>query len=248
MTSPHVGIDVSVRPVGAGIGPGGAKKPRLRGCDLLLRLSLMANKRVLIQALVALLLVWGVVAGVRSLAGSKRVTAEKIRVEIVRADFEDWSDGLPPGASASARTERIEKVAEMFNQLDFAERDRAREERIGEEFFMRLAPSERERFVELTVEKSMQSLIRALDAMNADERRKIVERGLREIEDGRTEEEMVRAQEMSEELLNRITQEGLKAYFQQANADTKLDLAPLMEAMDGVVKGLRGNDFGPPQR
>lgn len=208
----------------------------------------MANKRVLIQSLIALLLVWGVVAGVRSLAGAKRVTAEKIRVEIAAANFEDWSDGVPAGSDAAKRRERIDKVAEMFNQLDFAERDRAREDRIGEDFFLRLAPSERERFVELTVEKSMQSLIRALDAMNVDERRRIVERGLREIEDGRTEEEMMRAQEMSEDLLDRITEEGLKAYFDQAGADTKLDLAPLMEAMDGLVKGLRGNEFGPPQQ
>lgn len=207
----------------------------------------MARKRILLQALAALLLVWGVVAGVRAMAGSKRVTADKIRIEIVDAGFEDWSDGIPEGANATGRRERIDKVAEMFNQLDFAERDRAREQRIGEDFFLRLAPSEKDRFVGLTLEKSMQSLIRALDAMNPEERRKIVERGLREIEDGRTEEEMRRAEEMSEDLLNRITQEGVKAYFEQAGADTKLDLAPLMDAMDGVIKGMRGNEFAPPE-
>lgn len=208
----------------------------------------MARKRILLQALAALLLVWGVVAGVRAMAGSKRVTADKIRIEIVDAGFEDWSEGIPEGASALGRRERIDKVADMFNQLDFAERDRAREQRVGEDFFLRLAPTERDRFVELTIEKSMQSLIRALDAMNPEERRKIVERGLSEIEDGRTEEEMRRAEEMSEDLLNRITQEGVKAYFEQAGADTKLDLAPLMDAMDGVIKGMRGNEFGPPER
>jgi hypothetical protein len=208
----------------------------------------MASKRILIQGFMALLIVWVVVAGVRSLAGSKRVTAQKIRIEIAAADFADWSSGTPAGGSASQRIERIERVAEMFNRLDFAERDRAREERVGEDFFLRLAPSERDRFVELTVEKSMQSLIRALDAMNPEERRRIVERALREIEEGRTEEEMLRAREMSEQLLERMTQEGLKAYFQQTGAETKLDLAPLMEAMDGLVKGLRGNEFGSPQR
>jgi hypothetical protein len=208
----------------------------------------MARKRILFQTLAVLVLVWGVVAGVRAVAGSKRVTSEKIRAEITRAALDDWSDGIPAGGDVSGRRERIEKVADMFNRLDFAERDKAREQRIGEEFFMRLAPSEKERFVELTLTESMRSLMRALDAMNADERRRIVERGLREIEDGRTEEEMLRAQELSEDLLERITEEGVKAYFEQAGADTKLDLAPLMDAMDGVVKGLRGNEFGPPER
>jgi len=207
----------------------------------------MANQRVLIQAFIALLLVWGAVAGIRSIAGSKRITAEKIRVEILSANFADWSEGMPPGSDPAGRAAHLEKIADLFNRLDFNERERARDERIGEDFFARLAPPERERFVELTVEKSMQSLMRALDAMNAEERRRIVERGLREIEDGRTEEEMLRAEALSEDLLNRITEEGLKAYFHQAGADTKLDLAPLMEAMDALVKGLRGNEFAPPQ-
>lgn len=202
---------------------------------------------MLIQALIALVLVWGVVTAIRAFAGSKRVTAEKIQVEIEAAAFEDWSDGIPEGAVMSEREEEIAKIAGMFNELDFAERDAARRDRIGEDFFRRLAPSEKESFVELTIEKSMQSLMRALDAMSSEERRKVVERGLREIDEGRTEEEMRRAEEMSEELLDRITEEGMKAYFDEAGADTKLDLAPLMEAMDGVVKGLRGNEFGPPE-
>ena len=208
----------------------------------------MTRKRILLQTLGALVLVWGVVAGVRAVAGSKRVTAEKIRTEIAGAAFEDWSDGVPAGADPQGRRERIERVAEMFNRLDFAEREKARETRVGEEFFMRLAPQEKERFVELTLTESMRSLMRALDAMSADERRRIVERGLREIEEGRTEEEMLRARELGDDLLERITEEGVKAYFEQAGADTKLDLAPLMDAMDGVVKGLRGNEFGPPEQ
>lgn len=208
----------------------------------------MARKRIVIQSLLVLAVVWAGVAGIRGFAGSKRVTAEKIRAEITAANFADWSQGIPAGAAPDQRREPIERVAGMFNALDFAEREQARQEQIGEAFFRRLAPREKERFVELTVEKSMQSLMRALDAMSAEERRKIVERGLREIEEGRTQEEMQRAQEMSEELLTRITTEGVKAYFSEAGADTKLDLAPLMEAMDGVVKGLRGNEFGPPER
>ena len=208
----------------------------------------MTRKRVVIQAILALLVVWAVVAGIRSFAGSKRITAEKIRAEVEAAAFDDWSEGVPAGAARADRERRIRKVAGMFNRLDFAERDQAREERIGEDFFRRLAPGEKELFVELTIEESMKSLMRALDAMSSEERRKIVERGLREIEDGRTEEEMRRAEEMSEELLDRVTTEGMRAYFDEAGADTKLDLAPLMEAMDGVVKGLRGNEFGPPER
>ncbi|MEM1085826.1 MAG: hypothetical protein AAGI48_17085 [Verrucomicrobiota bacterium] len=207
------------------------------------------KQRLIVQALVLLLLVWGVVSGVRTLAGSHRITAEKLQQEIDAANLSDWSElevGLE-NAEAKGRRKVIGEIAEMVNSLDFAEREKTREQRIGEQFFSKLSVPEKERFIDLTIEKSMESFMRALDALEPEERRKFVEDGLREIEDGRTEEEMKRARELSEDLLRRITDEGMKSYFANASADTKLDLAPLMEAMDEVMKGMRGNEFGPPQ-
>lgn len=205
----------------------------------------MSKQRILIQAIVALLLVWGVVAGVRAIAGSKRITADKVREEIQAVDLDDWSEGVPSGRSLSDREDRIRGVATMFNDLDFAEREKARNERVGEEFFRRMAPQEKEMFVELTVERAMQRMMTALDAMSADERRRLVEQSLSEIESGQTEANMRRAEELSEDMLERITQEGMAAYFDRTSAQAKQDLAPLMEAMDGVLKGLRGKEFRP---
>jgi hypothetical protein len=85
----------------------------------------------------------------------------------------------------------------------------------------------------------------ALDQMPEEQRKEFVEKGLEEIRVGRTEQEMERAKEMDETLLTKISQEGMRAYFDKASADTKLDLAPLMEAMNEVMQGLRGNEFGP---
>lgn len=201
--------------------------------------------RLILQAVAALVLVWLVVFAVRSIAGSQRVTAEKLEQSIREADFEDWSerDSVPGGATAERREERLREIADQVNRLDFAEREKTRDERIGEEFFRRLSRSEKELFIDLTIEKSMETFMQALDALEPAERRKFVEDGLREIEDGRTEEEMLRARELSEDLLGRITEEGMKSYFENASVDTKLDLAPLMEAMDDVMKGMKGGEF-----
>lgn len=207
----------------------------------------MGKKRILIQALLVLVVAWGLVIGLRAVAGSKRITADKISQIIEDANFDDWSEGVPVGASTSDREDQLLEVVDMINRLDFAERERARDERKGEEFFRKLAPEEKDRFVKLTVAKTMETMLRALDGMPPAERRKMVENGLRDIETGRTAEEMSRTRELSENLLNQITSEGIKAYFKETSAQTKLDLAPLMEAMDGVVKGLRAHEFGPPQ-
>lgn len=209
----------------------------------------MRKKRLIIQSLLALLLVWAVVAGIRAAAGSQRVTAEKLEAKLSDIELTDWSDrdSPPEGALAERRDRYIVEVSEMVNRLDFAERQKTRDRRSGEAFFRKLAPNEKERFIGLTIEKSMQTFMTALDGLPAKDRRKFVEDGLREIEDGRTAEEMERARELSEELLARIADEGMKAYFENASADTKLDLAPLMEAMDDLMKGMRGHDFRPRQ-
>ncbi|MGE9270197.1 MAG: hypothetical protein ACQKBU_05280 [Verrucomicrobiales bacterium] len=207
----------------------------------------MRKGRVIAQAGLLLVVVWGLVVAVRSFAGTQRITSTKIEKSIEKAAFADWSDGVPQGARPREREAKLVELAEMFNGLDYHEREKVRDQRIGEELFRRLAPEERERFVKLTVAKSMESLLRALDGMPVEERRRMVERGLRDIETGRTEEEMHRARELGETLLDQITAEGMRAYFEQTSADTKLDLAPLVEAMDGVLKGMKGHDFGPPR-
>ncbi len=85
----------------------------------------------------------------------------------------------------------------------------------------------------------------ALDAMPPGQRRSFVEQGLREIEEGRTGEDIERARELGADLLDKISQEGMRAYFEKSGAQTKIDLAPLMEAINETMQGLRGNEFGP---
>jgi hypothetical protein len=91
----------------------------------------------------------------------------------------------------------------------------------------------------------MNRFMESLDAMPPEQRRKFVERGLKEIEEGRTEEDMARAEGLGADLLDKISQEGMRAYFEKSSTQTKLDLAPLMEAINESMQGLRGNEFGP---
>lgn len=203
------------------------------------------KQAVILKGLAVLALVWAVVFGVRSFASSKKITAERLEREVRELNFADWSENPGSGALAKEREEEIRRVAEMVNRLDFAERERNRESRSGEEFFRKLSPKEKNLFIDLTIMESMSRFMEALDQMPEEQRKKFVEQGLKEIREGRTEEEMERAREMDDNLLTKISEEGMRAYFDKASADTKLDLAPLMEAMNEVMQGLRGNEFGP---
>jgi hypothetical protein len=210
----------------------------------------MRRNRVLLQSLLVLALIWGVVAGIRAIAGSKRITAEKVAAEIAEAGFEDWSgqSGAPDAAAAKRRDEKLREVAGLLNRLDFAERQRNRDDRTTEAFFRKMSGEEKQLFVDLTIKESMGRFMEAIDALPPEKRKEFVKQGLKEIESGKTAEEMARAQELGNNLLERIASEGMQAYFKNASADTKLDLAPLMESMNEVMQGLRGQEFGPPSR
>lgn len=203
------------------------------------------KQAVLLKGLAVLALVWVVVFAVRSFAASKKITAESINREVRELKFEDWSENPGAGAAVKEREKEVRRIADMVNRLDFAEREKNRQNRAGEDFFRKLSMGEKNLFIDLTIVESMSRFMEALDQMPEEQRKSFVEKGLKEIHEGRTAEEMERAREMDESLLTKISEEGMRAYFDKASADTKLDLAPLMEAMNEVMQGLRGNEFGP---
>lgn len=207
----------------------------------------MSRKNVIVRAVLVLALVWAGVWGLRAIAGSQKITAERVNREIAGANFADWSDRktVPDNAEGKRRLKEIARISDMVNRLDFQEREKNRRNREGEAFFRKLSAQEKSLFIDLTVMESMNRFMEALDAMPPEQRKKFVERGLKEVKEGRTEEDMARADELGSELLEKISQEGMRAYFEKSSADTKLDLAPLLEAVNETMQGLRGNEFGP---
>jgi hypothetical protein len=206
----------------------------------------MSRRRIVFQAIAVLAIVWAVVAGVRSYAGSKKTTAARLEQRIAQANFADWSERETTGGSeAKRREDDIREIAGMVNRLDFREREINRRSRVNEEFFRKLSASEKSLFIDLTVMESMNRFMEALDSMPPEQRRNFVEQGLREVEEGRTEEDIALAKELGSDLLEKISREGMRAYFEKSSAQTKLDLAPLMEAINETMQGLRGNQFGP---
>jgi DNA-directed RNA polymerase specialized sigma24 family protein len=208
----------------------------------------MKHRSMILRAIAVLAIIWGVTFAVRSYAASRKPTAASLERQIQSAKIADWSerDGEPQGSEAKQREETILEIAETLNRLDFAEREKNRESRSGEEFFRKLSPAEKSKFIDLTIMESMNRFMEALDQMPPEQRRQFVEKGLREVTEGRTAEDLERAEKLGADLVARISQEGMRAYFEKSSTETKLDLAPLMEAINETMQGLRGNQFGPP--
>ncbi len=205
----------------------------------------MRRSRVLIQTFLLLAVIWAGVAGIRAIAGSKQITAEKVAAQIDEAALADWSER---GGTDATREKKLRDIAGLVNRLDFAERQKTRDDRSSERFYRLLSNDEKKLFIDLTVRESMGKFMEAIDGLPPEKRKEFVEQGLKEIQSGKTAEEMARAKELGDDLLETIAGEGMRAYFEKASTDTKLDLAPLMESMNEVMQGLRGQEFGPQSR
>ena len=207
----------------------------------------MNQKRFAIRALVIIAVIWAAVFAVRSWAAQRKITAGALQKAVESSQFSDWSTQAGSSTDAERREQQIRKIADITNRLDFREREKNRENRTLEGLFRNLSAEERNLFIELTVAESMSQFMIALDKMSPKERKIFVKRGLEEIAEGRTEEDLKRTKELGADVMEKVTTEGMKAYFQKASTDTKMDLAPLMEAMNDIMQGMRGQKFGPPQ-
>ncbi len=187
-----------------------------------------ARNQLLIKGVAGLLALWAVVFFVAKFAGSMKPTPDKIREYVESHPVSELED-------QAARHEVIGKVADMLNQLEpeqFAEFSKGRNRKKQENFFRNLSREDQQFFMERRLGKAFNQMMKAFNQMDREKRKKLVERSLKRMLDnpgrGPAGE---RLENMDPEIAEKITAAGLKAYYQDASAETKLDLAPLMEEM-----------------
>ncbi len=193
----------------------------------------MPRQRLLLIAALVLVGVWGAVWAVGRIADSIEMTPEKI-IAYVR------EHPLPEG-DPGERREIILEVAERVNALPFDRRREFREGEAGEEgFYASLRDGEKILFIESTMDTTFKKMMQSFNAMTPERRREVVDRALSDIDNesgrDRGREEL---DALDPELYDRMVASGLEAFYQSASADTKMDLAPVLEKMQQRVRAGR---------
>lgn len=189
-----------------------------------------------------ILALWLVVYGIKALVAPHQATAERVTELVSEAKLIDYSkyDAVPNSSIAEERMEALEEVASVVNRLDLGGQEEARD--ALEELWEKLSYRERQQFVDLTAE-SFRQFFKAIDSLTPEARRNFIERGLRELEDGTTGDRMERLLAQDPEIMKRIAEKGMEAYFQNASAETKMEMAPFLKATNEVIQGIRGQPF-----
>lgn len=196
---------------------------------------------VVLSALVVLGL-WTLALAGYSIAKNRRVTVERVRAYIESVDLSKLS--------GDARARAIRKLADMLNALSLEERQKARLERLSWSWFGEMTEDEKASFIEATMPTGFKQMLTAFEQLPEDKRRKTVDDALRRLRDSRRRMQADDAEDgqppptngppvISEELQAQIRTIGLKAFYSQSSAQTKAELAPVLEELQRVMESGR---------
>jgi hypothetical protein len=192
----------------------------------------------LLLAVLAIAAIWGAVASVMGLTEKHTSTPEKVHELMAEAP---WFEN--PDLDADGRRKYLDEVIAHVNRLDFDQRRKSREDdpTIGKRFMDSLDIHERHRFLEETVEQHFKSVMKAFNQMSREERQRIVAQARRDMQRNTPDDDnMRRLQQEDEKVFENVVEKGLGAYYEEATAETKMDLAPLMEEMQQRMRGFGG--------
>jgi len=191
----------------------------------------------------ALLAVWVIAITGYTMAKNSRVTAEKIRRYAKSVDLRTLS--------GAARAKAIQKLADMLNGLSVEERRRARMERAAGRWFEEMTEEEKGTFIEATMPSGFKQMLNAFEQMPEEKRRRAVDDALRRLKEAQGQNQMQPAgaaenqgstnglAPLSEELQTKVKTIGLKTFYSQSSAQTKAELAPVLEELQRVMESGR---------
>ena len=122
----------------------------------------------------------------------------------------------------------------MINRLTFEERQKVQRDGSTHGFFKSLTPAEQEAFLDATLPSGFKQLMDSFNKMDPAKRKQIVERAL---DDMKKHEGEPPPPGQNEKLAQHVVDQGLRSFYKDANADMKLDLAPLIEQMQKNLQG-----------
>ena len=178
-----------------------------------------------LKAALVLAAIWLIAGGAIFWARSVKVTPETIASYLETHPVEEQRE--------ADRAKVIGKVADQMNALSYEDR---REMRMGkrlEGFFRSLTPEEQSAFLDRTLPTGFKQMMESLNKMEPVQRRRFVERSLREMKDREGEDPKV------DQNARKMIDQGFKSFYSEASNEVKMDVAPLLEQLQKNLQGFR---------
>ena len=197
--------------------------------------------RPLFFSLIALLAIWGLAFTGYTIAKHSRVTSEKVRAYVESVDLSK----LSPDARARA----IQRLANMLNALSPEDRRQARMERIAWGWFGQMTEEEKAAFIDATMPTGFKQMLASFEQLPEEKRRRAIDDAVRRLKESqqKLQSDGPAADAgatnappgLSQELQAKVRTIGLKTFYSQSSAQTKAELAPVLEELQRVMESGR---------
>ena len=173
------------------------------------------------------------------IAKNSRMTSEKVRAYMEAYDLSKLS--------GEARAKAIRGLADRLNALSMEERRRARLGRLPWAWFDQMTEEEKGQFIDATMPTGFKQMLTAFEELPEEKRRRAIDDTLRRLKEAQTKAQAgeglpdagTNAHALSPDLQAKMRTVGLKAFYGQSSAQTKAELAPVLEELQRVMESGR---------
>jgi hypothetical protein len=189
----------------------------------------------------AVLGIWLIALAGYQIAKNRKMTAEKVRAYAASVDLSKLSGG--------ARDRALKELADKLNALSLEERRKARLDRLAWRWLDQMTEAEKARFIEATMPTGFKQMLASFEELPEEKRRRTIDDALRRLRETRDQSPTgLRGGNqtgtnappvLSAELQAKIRTIGLKTFYSQSSAQTKAELAPVLEELQHVMESGR---------
>ena len=198
----------------------------------------MTNPRYqpLLAAAVILVTTWVLAWVGMRVADHYKMTAEKMVAAVHATNLEKLN--------AEARAKRLRELGDKLNQLTPDERRHARADQEWNRLWRQMTDAEKSEFVERTMPSGVKQMISSFEKLPEDKRRYAVTNAIAQMraqrETGQMSPNRGREDEPVDEALQaKMINTGLKTFYSESSAQTKAEVAPLLEEMQRMMQNGR---------
>jgi hypothetical protein len=198
------------------------------------------RKRTFLWALAGMVVVWIIALGGYFISRQSQVTAEKVAAYLQAVDLNR--------ISGEERAKVLRDLANQMKALPIEERRRARLEGDWSKWFDAMTEEEKGTFIEATMPSGFKQMLASFEQLPEDKRKLAITRAIKDMQKAReggdgpvfTRTNLWRgtntSAELSEDLQQKVVKIGLKSFYSESSAQSKAELAPLLEEMQRTME------------
>ena len=198
------------------------------------------RKRPLLIGAVVVAAAWLLALAGYTVAKNSKMTAEKVRAYAASVELSKLS--------GEARAKALRELAAKLNALSPEERRRARLDRVWQAWFEEMTEEEKGEFIDATMPTGFKQMLASFEQLTEERRRKAIDDAMKRLKEAQEriqegEEPPVpgtnRPTVLSEELQQKAAKIGLKTFYSESSAQTKAEMAPLLEELQRMMESGR---------